>query len=323
MADGWHSPAADEAPRVSVVVPAYDSARSIGRCLEALARQHTRHRFEVVVVHSGRDETCAVAHRALPAARTLQLSSRLVAAAARNVGVALARGEVLAFIDSDAYAAPDWVDRAVEAAARDVDLVCGAIANANPHSPVSRAEQFLMFNEFLPGARERASWFALSGNMVMRRATYERFGPFPEVRAAEDVVFSRRLVAAGGTILFAPWLVVAHDNRTRLADFVRNQMLVARYTAVARRLVRFADMPGYWPFVACLPVAPLAKLWKIVLHVARGNPRTLGSLVRALPLVAIGACAYGAGLVQGALVSRPALPPLDAVRAVSALESAP
>jgi cellulose synthase/poly-beta-1,6-N-acetylglucosamine synthase-like glycosyltransferase len=303
-----------DAPRLSVIVPAYDSARSIGRCLEALASQRTRHRFVVDVLHAGRYPTCAAARRALPAARVVQLPSRRVAAAARTVGVAVSRGDVLGFIDSDAYAAPDWVDRAVDASDRDVDLVCGAIANANPHSGVSRAEQFLMFNEFLPGARERASWFALSGNMVMRRATYERFGPFPEVRAAEDVVFSRQLVAAGGTILFAPWLVVSHDNRTRLGDFLRNQMLVARHTAVARRLVRFADMPRYWPFLLCLPVAPLAKLWKIVLHVARGNPRALGGLARAMPLVAVGACAYGVGLVRGALVSQPALAPSVSAR---------
>jgi len=58
-------------PRVSVIVPAYNSARSIERCLAALARQETSHPFEVLVVDSGDDDTCARAERALPAARIL------------------------------------------------------------------------------------------------------------------------------------------------------------------------------------------------------------------------------------------------------------
>ena len=48
-------------PTVSVIVPALNSAATIGRCMAALAAQHTRHLFEVIVVHSGEDDTCAVA----------------------------------------------------------------------------------------------------------------------------------------------------------------------------------------------------------------------------------------------------------------------
>jgi hypothetical protein len=84
---------------------------------------------------------------------------------------------------------------------------------------VGRAEQLLMFNEFMPDQPERPSWVALSGNTALRRSAYERFGPFAEVRAAEDVVFAPLLVAAGGTILFYPDLRVRHDNRTKLWPF--------------------------------------------------------------------------------------------------------
>jgi cellulose synthase/poly-beta-1,6-N-acetylglucosamine synthase-like glycosyltransferase len=292
-------------PAVSVLVPAYNSARTIGRCMAALARQETRTRFEVIVVHSGEDETGALARQALPDVRVVQLAERAVAARARNVGAGLARGAILAFIDSDAYAAPDWIDRVVEAGTAGYELVCGAIENANPASPVSRAEQLMMFNEFLPGARQRPSWFALSGNMVLGRTAYDRFGPFPEVRAAEDIVFSRRLLAAGGRILFCPALRVAHDNRTELRAFLRNQVLVGRHTAMARRLVRFADLRSYWPFVLLLPVFPAAKLAKVVVHVARGRPRALPAVVRDFPLLLLGVCAYSLGMALGVAV-RPA-----------------
>jgi GT2 family glycosyltransferase len=290
-------------PTVSVIVPALNSAATIERCMAALSVQQTSHLFEVIVVHSGEDDTCARAAAALPAVRTIQLPARALAARARAVGVAAARGEVLGFIDSDAYAATDWIDEVVRSAGSGYDLVCGAIDNANPDAAVARAEQLLMFSEFLRETPRRPMWFALSGNLVMRRATYDRFGPFVEVRAAEDLIFSRRLRLSGGRILFSPTMRVAHDNRRRLRPYLRNQLLLGTYTAMARRIVPFADARSPLVFLLLLPVAPAAKLAKIVLRLLRWCPRQLLALAREFPLVFLGALAYGAGQVRGAMVA--------------------
>ena len=287
-------------PRVSVIVPAFNSARTIARCVEALAAQQTRHLFEVIVVHSGEDDTCGEAARALPEVRVIQLPERALAARARAAGIAVARGEVLAFIDSDAYTAPDWIDEVVRAAESGYDLICGSIGNANPDSSVARAEQLIMFSEFLAETPRRPMWFALSGNLVMRRATYERFGPFVEIRASEDLIFSRRVAMAGGRILFLPTMRVFHDNRRSLRHYLRNQRLLGKYTAVARRVVPFEDSSSMGVFLVLLPLAPAAKIAKVVLRLARWCPRQLLALARAFPLVLLGAIAYGIGQVRGA-----------------------
>lgn len=292
-------------PLVSVIVPTYNSARSIERCLTALATQDTQHAFEVIVVDSGGDATCEVAVRAMPQVRVIRLPSRAVAPVARNAGAREARGDILAFIDSDAYADRAWIDNVVRGVATGYDLVCGSIANANPHSAVARAEQLLMFNEFLPDLPRRPAWFALSGNMVLPRKSYERFGPFVAVRAAEDVVFSRKLLASGGRVLFYPALQVFHDNRTRLRPYLRNQFVVGKYTAIARRLVQFADTNRYWLFVTLLPIAPIAKLAKIAARMAIRRPRHLFALGRELPLFFAGICAYSTGMAAGALSPTP------------------
>ncbi|HLK10805.1 MAG TPA: glycosyltransferase [Candidatus Binatia bacterium] len=297
----------EPAPLISVIVPALNSARTIERCLRALGGQATSQRFEVLVVHSGEDDTCARAAAALPGTRTIQLHRRTLAAGARNAGVAAARGEILAFLDSDVYADARWLDTVPEAVRPGFDLACGSIENANPRSAVSRAEQLLMFNEFLPELPGGPIWFALSGNTILPRAAYERYGPFVEVRAAEDVVFSRRLVAAGGRILFVPELRVYHDNRQRLGPFLRNQVTLGRHTAIARRLVRFADSRSLLPFYLLLPVAPFAKLAKIALRFARRRPALLGRLMRELPLVGVGLAAYGMGQVGGGWARLPAI----------------
>src|SRR5947208_11477190 len=151
-----------------------------------------------------------------------------------------------------------------------------------------------MFNEFLPDAPQKPSWFALSGNTVLSRQTYDRFGPFDPMRAAEDVLFSRRVVGGGGTVLFYPRLKVLHDNRTNLLAFVKNQFLLGRYTTMARRLVPFADLPRYPLFLLLLPVGPVAKLVRILVRLMRWKASNPWRVLKELPLLSVGLGAYWA-----------------------------
>ena len=292
-------------PTVSVIVPAYNSAVTIERCVGALRRQRTAIPFEVVVVDSGDDDTPERVARVFPEARVVRTGRRLMPGEARNLGAATARADVLAFLDSDTCPSEDWVETVHRAMATGVEVVCGSVANANPHSAVSRAEELLMFNEFLTDSPKGPRWFAVSASMAVRRDVYEQVGGFPDWRGAEDIIFSRRVTARRGRIAFVPELRVTHSNRTSLGPFLRNQFVLGRFTAQARRVVEFADTGSWLLFVALLPVAPLAKLAKISLRL-RGNPRRLAQLVREAPLFLLGLCVFCAGMVRGAL-ARPAV----------------
>jgi hypothetical protein len=84
---------------------------------------------------------------------------------------------------------------------------------------------------------------------------------------------------------------------------IRNQPLLGKYTAMARRVVPFADAGSPLVFLALLPVAPAAKLAKIVWRLVRWCPRQLLALARELPLVLLGVLAYGIGQVRGAFAA--------------------
>ena len=288
-------------PLVSVIVPALNSAATIGSCMAALAAQHTAHLFEVIVVHSGEDDTCAVAARVLPAARAIQLPERALAARARAVGVGAARGDILAFIDSDAYAAPDWIDQVVRSADIGLRPVCGAIGNANPDIRVSRAEQLVMFSEFLDRDAGAADVVRAVGQ------------PGDAPRGLRPLRSVRRDPRRGGPDLLAPaqdgrWPhpvlahdAVFHDNRRRAAS-VPAQPAAARALhgdgapgGAVRRLAPRCSL-----FLPLLPVAPAAKLAKIVCAWLRWCPRQLLALARAFPLVLLAVLAYGVGQVRGA-----------------------
>jgi lipopolysaccharide/colanic/teichoic acid biosynthesis glycosyltransferase/glycosyltransferase involved in cell wall biosynthesis len=98
-------------PRISVVVPAYNAARTIDHCLTALADQtFPREDYEIIVVDDGSsDETCARvgAHAGV----RLVTQTHAGPAAARNLGAQHAGGDILFFTDADCAPAEDWIER--------------------------------------------------------------------------------------------------------------------------------------------------------------------------------------------------------------------
>src|SRR5207237_10463312 len=100
-------------PHCSVIVPSYASAGTIRSCLAALLRQDAPFAYEIIVVDSSEDETPAIVRREFPQVQLIHLAERAGPETARNRGAEQARGEILAFIDSDCMAQPDWLRRLV------------------------------------------------------------------------------------------------------------------------------------------------------------------------------------------------------------------
>jgi len=86
-------------PRVSVIMPVFNGSATIGEALESLEAQTYRD-FEVVVVDDGSTDDTAEICRGRPGLRLIDQGNRGTAAA-RNVGIRAARGELIAFLDQD------------------------------------------------------------------------------------------------------------------------------------------------------------------------------------------------------------------------------
>src|SRR6266545_10527 len=99
--------------KLSVVVPCFNSAKTIAIQLEALANQTWSEPWEVIVADNGStDSSVAIAEsykKRLPHLRIVDASDRRGAGHARNVGAAAAAGDLLAFCDADDEVAPGWL----------------------------------------------------------------------------------------------------------------------------------------------------------------------------------------------------------------------
>jgi len=100
-------------PTVSVIIPARDAAATRPATLAGLAAQRAEDGMEVIVVDDG--STDATATVAREAGATVIVGQGRGAGAARNVGVAAASGEILAFVDADVEPQPGWLEAGIRA----------------------------------------------------------------------------------------------------------------------------------------------------------------------------------------------------------------
>jgi GT2 family glycosyltransferase len=211
-------------PRISVVVCTHNGERTIRQCLERLTSLRYP-QYEVIVVSDGcTDATDAIA-QSIPAC-TLVRTKHAGLGAARNAGIRHASGEIVAFLDDDAYPDFDWLHYLGATFAESSHAAVGG-PNIPPHddrlvaSCVARAPggpvHVLITDreaEHIPGC-----------NMAFRREALEAVGGFdPRFRVAgDDVDVCWRLQATGHTVGFCAGAVVFHHRRDSLRGYVRQQ----------------------------------------------------------------------------------------------------
>lgn len=287
--------ASDAAPRVSVIIPSYNSARTIAACLDALVGQSTAIPFEVIVADSSDDETPALVEtyvrRHAPRIRSVRSEARLFPGPARNLGIRHARADILAFTDADCVVAPDWVEQVHRLHARH-DAVGGRILNGTPRSLCGTALYMVEFAEFGGGPARRVASIP-SCNISYKRAVIEKYGPFPEVSWGEEYILNSRIT---DKILYAPEMTVRHVNRTGFRETLRHARKVGHGCALSRRATRQLGL-----LFAFRPLIPLLCPYRFVMAAGRSaRGASLAAFLRASPMVLLDMVAWTAGFWEGA-----------------------
>jgi glycosyltransferase involved in cell wall biosynthesis len=295
----------------SVIVPSYCSASTICACVTSLLGQDIQLSYEIIVVDSSPDDTPDLVRRNFPQVTLIHLPRQTGPEEARNIGVGSACGEMLAFIDSDCVAPPDWLRSLHTAYLQGHDAVGGSIVNGNGTTLVSWAGYMCEFREFLPGGAPRQMPYLTLGNAAYRHTTFLASGGFPRgCYPLEDQIFHRTLRDRGVSIHLDPRIVVAHMHRTERNAFAQHQRRIGR--ANAQVLLRL-DLPGAGlvgrPWLAALAI-PLLILFRFVRTLA-ACWRVERALVLRRPALAwlclLGMCWWGRGFLDGAAIAYTAI----------------
>lgn len=289
------------APLVSVIVPCYNSERSIRTCLAAIRDQCCEVPFDVTVVDSSADRTPHIVEGEFPWVRLIRLARRTFAGAARNVGIRATAGPLCLMIDSDCVAAPDLVARMI-ARHREADYaaVGGSLANGTPWSPSGWVGYLIEFKDFMPAVPLRLERSVPTANVTYRRTILERYGGFDErMRFGEDILFNWKITAAGERILFDPAIRVTHLNRTGWRQVLSYQVGLGRFAAVARRR-SLGSRSLLLRHPVLLALMPFARVLNAARWLGRHDRRALLPFIALWPLYLAAAASWSLGFRQGA-----------------------
>ena len=206
----------ETSPRVSVIIPVFNDADRLRICLEALESQTFADPFEIIVVdNDSSDEPDAVVASS-PRAQLLR-EPRRSSYAARNRGAAAARGEVLAFIDSDCIPGPDWLlsgVRCLEASPEPAFV--GGEVDAFPQDPdrPTAVELYETVHAFPMKRYLEELSFAGAGNLFITAAVFEAVGGFNgSLKSNGDREFGERACRAGVRPVYSADARVTHPAR--------------------------------------------------------------------------------------------------------------
>jgi glycosyltransferase involved in cell wall biosynthesis len=186
-----------DGPELTAIVIAREDAERIERVVRSVVEQDAGVPFEVIVVVSGSPATAAVVRERFGERVTLvELPDPVLPGAARNAGLALARGDVISFPGSHCELPPGSLAARARAHARGMAMVTGTILNGNP-TPAGWASYFLDHAGCLP-SRPSGALAGPPAHCSYDGDALRELGGFPEhLRAGEDTVVNTELWRRG------------------------------------------------------------------------------------------------------------------------------
>jgi O-antigen biosynthesis protein len=212
-------------PKVSVVICAYNAADTLEDCLGSVERL-TYPDYEIILVNDGsRDRTSEIAH-SHPRVRVIDMPNRGLSAA-RNVGLADATGEIVAYTDADTRVDRDWLTFLVQPF-----LTSNVVGSGGPNVVPGDDPPIAQCIARAPGGPthvlldDRTAEHVPGCNMAFRRDALLAIGGFNPIylRAGDDVDVCWRLQGRGWRIGFASSALVWHHHRASIKAYWRQQV---------------------------------------------------------------------------------------------------
>lgn len=204
--------------RVSFVIPTFNSERTIGQCLESIARQNYPD-LEIVIVDGGSSDS------------TVEICAKFTSniffdhgplGQARQTGVNKSNGEILAIFDSDIILpSPNWLCKAVEPFVKYKNVgVVWPINKAPRNASIIARCYFNFWNKRLEEKQDALP----GGNSLISREAIERVNGFNiRLHFGEDFDLTHRIVCSGYRVVVLNCPII-HDSMHTLKQFTRKQV---------------------------------------------------------------------------------------------------
>ena len=291
---------------ISVVIPAYNESDNIQTCIDSLKAQSLPQKnYEIIVVDNNSTDNTLELIKKLGVICTVEY--RKGPAAAKNAGIRLAKGNIIAFIDGDCIATKDWLKNIVSGfEISNVGCIAGSIT-AMENDNISPLESFLIKKGHLSQAQHIENSFlpfAATANAAYRKEVLDRIGLFDEgLLIGEDADLSWRMqLFTNYKVMYIPEAAVFHPYESRPKELFRQKrrhaygsvMLYKKYRKYQQKEVKDLKQT-YWEYRSII-----TRWIKLLLFKLQGTPGSIPVDEYQLILET----AQKVGLIQGSLRHR-------------------
>jgi len=263
---------------VSVIILTYNSARTIERCIKSLLAQKLSNiKYEIIILDGGStDDTLTLIERYLTSSK-YEIVTRIIPNSTigkrRNIGVTMARGNFVAFIDSDCIADPCWLKTLFEkiSSIKDEKIVGVGGPNLIPPDATKISRVIMSIQKTFLGSggspgfyeikEERSVYTIANCNAIYKKHALLAEKYDDELNIGEDADINFRLVKKGYKLLYVPKAVVWHYQYFSTKDFLKKMF---KYGAAAAKLTKKHKTLLRW-YSILAPIAVISLFLMILL----------------------------------------------------------
>ena len=253
-------------PLVSVVIASVNGLPAIGECLDALARQDGGPAAEILVVDRCGEDTRAALRARFPGVQVMAADRGTSIPALRAMGMARARGAMIAILEDHCNAQPGWLRAIARQREAGAQAVGGAVENGSVDRTVDWAAFFCEYARFMPPVPRGEVREIAGNNSVYDRGALARLGPEARAEVWESFLHARMRVL-GVPFQSDPDLIVIHKKSYGYLQFLGQRYHYSRSFAG----MRLQGAP-WWKrvgYALATPLLPPVLMGRMVATVAR------------------------------------------------------
>ncbi len=232
---------------VTVIIPTYYDWKRLNLCLGALENQtYPKDKFEVIIINNAPEDSSPELNFSVDF--KIIDEEKPGSYAARNAGLKIAKGEIIAFTDSDCIPNKDWIENAVNELADGCDRIAGHIELFYMSEILTMAEIYeksFAFNQ----EKYASLGNAATGNMITRKKCFEKVGVFDEtLMSGGDMEWGQRCNDQGIGVHYCINVVVNHPARHSMNELINKRKRIMGGVSRSLQLSEaHSIMRGFFP----------------------------------------------------------------------------